>query len=89
MQEATEKMGHAVKGDFDWLEEELGKSSGKYLCGDKLTAADIMVQFSVQFILARKMGTEGGNWKNVQRWMKDMEKEDSYQRAVKKTGYKL
>jgi glutathione S-transferase len=43
-----------VQGDLDWLESELTEGDGdpkEFLVGDELTVADIMMHFSVQFIL--------------------------------------
>jgi glutathione S-transferase len=59
------------------------------LCGDHITAADIMMQFSADFILARELGTQGKEWPNINKWLEACKKTDTYQRAVKKTGHKL
>jgi len=40
-----------VQKDLDWLEAELNKTGG-FLVGHSVTAADIMVHFSIQFIFA-------------------------------------
>jgi len=84
-----EGMGVNVQKDFDWLEAELGKSKGRFLLGDKVTAADIMVHFSVQFTLARGLGTKGKSWPKVEQWLRDCESNGDYQNAVQKTGYTL
>lgn len=78
-----------VQGDLDWLEHELKSGNGEFLVGDELTVADIMMHFSIQFILGRKLGTEGKSWPAVERWMEGLEGLQGYQKAVKKTGYKL
>ena len=78
-----------IQGDLDWLESELKQGNGEFLVGDELTAADIMMHFSVSFILARKLGTEGKSWPSVERWLEGLEGLEGYQKAVKKTGYKL
>ncbi|SMR52869.1 unnamed protein product [Zymoseptoria tritici ST99CH_1E4] len=75
--------------DLDYLESELGKSSGKFIVGDSLTAADIMMQFSVDFVLVRELGTKGKSWPTVEKWLEQCKSTPSYQEAVKKTGYKL
>lgn len=87
--EAEEKMSVNVHKDMDWLEGELAKSTGNFLVGDSLTAADIMVLFSVQFILARELGTKGKSWSKIDAWVKRCESTESYKRAVQKSGHTL
>ncbi|KAL1884008.1 hypothetical protein Daus18300_000117 [Diaporthe australafricana] len=90
-----EKLAVNVCNSFDWLEGELvaqrNRGSG-WLVGDGLTAADIVVQFSVQFIMERRLGVGGrgeGRWKEVEAWLGRTEQDDAYLRAVQKTGYSL
>ena len=78
-----------VHNDLDWLEGELKKGGGKYLVGDSLTAADILMQFSIEFMFARGLGTQGKEWPNINKWMKGLAQESSYKKAVEKTGYSL
>lgn len=78
-----------VQKDMDYLDTELGKSSGKFLVGDSVTAADIMMAFSAQFILARQLGTKGKSWSNIEKWLKACEEAGAYKKAVQKTGHKL
>lgn len=82
-------MAGNVQKDLDWLERELNASKGKFLLGDEVTVADCMVLFSVQFIVARELGTKGKKWERIERWVKDCEGTDGYRRAVKKTGHEL
>ena len=84
-------MAANVQKDLSFLETELSLSSvsGKFLCGDHVTAADVMMQFSVDFILARELGTQGKQWPNINRWLEACGKEEGYRRAVEKTGHKL
>ncbi|KAH3920719.1 hypothetical protein HBH56_008930 [Parastagonospora nodorum] len=89
LEAAEERMAVNVQNDMSWLETELSLSPGQFLCGDHVTAADIMMQFSAQFILARDLGTLGKEWPNINKWLEACKKTDSYQRAVKKTGYEL
>ena len=84
-----------VAKDLDWLEEEYVARKGKYLVGNEITAADIMVAFSVHFIfaigLASKDPTQSSNekWKGVRSWLAQCLAREPYRRAVEKTGYKL
>lgn len=93
--------GNVVK-DLDYLEshfqkqqeeEKEGEGSGRFIMGGKnITAADIMMQFSVRFILMRELGTQGvekGRWERVERWLELCEGTESYKRAVERTGFRL
>lgn len=88
-EKTVEGLSKNVVRDFDYLEAELGKSGGKFLLGDSLTAADIMMHFSARFILLRELGTQGKTWPKVNRWLDECEATESYQAAVKKTGHEL
>lgn len=90
-----EKLSANVHNSFGWLEGELKaqKAQGSgWLVGTGLTAADIVLQFSVQFIMERKLGVGGrgeGKWPEVVAWLERTEAMEVYQRAVDKTGYTL
>jgi glutathione S-transferase len=84
-----EGMAVNVCKDMDFLEQELGKSKGKFLVGDKVTVADCMMLFSAQFILTRELGTKGRKWEKVNKWIADCEGTESYKRAIEKTGHKF
>jgi glutathione S-transferase len=86
---AEERMSANVQNDMSWLETELSLSSGEFLCGDHLTAADIMMQFSAHIILGAKLGTQGKEWPSVNKWLELCQNTDSYKRAVEKTGHKM
>lgn len=88
--EATEEaMSANVQNDLSWLETELSLAQGRFLCGEHVTAADIMMQFSAEFILIRELGTKGKEYPNINKWLDACKETDSYKRAVKKTGHKL
>ena len=78
-----------VQKDLDWLESELSLSQGKFLCGETITAADTMMQFSVEFILATKLGTQGRDWPGLQKWLEACRGTEGYKRVVEKSGHKL
>ena len=84
-----EGMSKNVGKDMDFLEKELEKGGTKFLVGDEVTVADIMMHFGVAFTIARGLGTKGRTWKRVEEWIARCEDTDSYKRAVKKTGHKL
>ncbi|KAJ0124769.1 hypothetical protein J7T55_006110 [Diaporthe amygdali] len=53
-----EKLAVNVRNDFDWLDSELAAQKDRgsgWLVGEGLTAADIVMQFSIQFIMERKL----------------------------------
>lgn len=88
--EAAEKsMSANVQNNMSWLETELSLSPGQFLCGDHVTAADIMMQFSADFVIRRELGTLGKEWPNINKWLEKCKETESYKRAVKKTGHKL
>ena len=96
---APEAFAAAEKGlsanvlkDLDWLDAELAKSKSGWLVGDGLSLADIMVQFCVEFIFARRLGLKGigkDKWTHVREWMDKCENSRSYKAAVAQTGYTL
>ena len=87
--EMEKKLSVNLQKDLDWLESELQSGNGKFLVGDHLTAADTMMGFSVQFIMARKLGTEDRHWPAIEAWVKHLEIQESYKKALEKTGYSL
>ena len=77
--------------DLDWLDAEIKKNGWRYLVGDTVTAADTMMAFGIQFILAAGLHPEEkkGQWDHVRKWLKNVEENVVYQRAVERTGHKL
>ena len=84
-----EGLSRNVIKDMDFLEAELGKSEGKFLLGDSVTAADCMMHFSAVYILARELGTKGKNWPKIEQWVRDCEATETYGKAVQHSGHKL
>ena len=82
-------MSRNIIKDMDFLEAELKRSKGKFLLGDRVTAADCMMHFSAVFILARELGMKGKKYPEIERWIKDCESTETYKQAVKKTGHSL
>ena len=78
-----------VVKDLDWLEVELKAGNGQYLVGDRVTAADTMVAFSVQFIFAMRLAPRDRRWAAIEGWLTNVEGENAYQCAVAKTGHHL
>ncbi|KAK5321136.1 hypothetical protein LTR93_006378 [Exophiala xenobiotica] len=76
-----------IHNDLDWLEGEV--QGRQFLVSNDVTAADIMMGFSIEFIFARKLGTVGGDWPNVRKWLEGLQQREAYRKAVEKTGYSL
>lgn len=73
------------------LEDHLSTSKGKYLCGERLSAADILLSFPMIAGGSRfdQMGSwEGGSWgaefPRVKAWKDLMEAEEGYKRSLEK-----
>lgn len=74
---------------MNYLEAELSKGKGRFLCGVDVTAADCMMQFSAAFIMARELGIKAGSYPKTQQYIQDCEATEAYKKAVQKTGHKL
>ncbi|KAI6779168.1 glutathione S-transferase [Emericellopsis cladophorae] len=73
------------------LEGMLKSSSGRYLCGDRLTAADILMSFPLIAARGRldEIGTwEGGSWAKafptINEYVDRLEAEEGYKKSVQK-----
>ena len=75
--------------DMNYLEAALSNSTGKFLCGNEVTAADCMMEFSAAFIMARELGIKAQSYPKTQQYIHDCEATGSYRKAVQKTGHKL
>jgi len=86
--EMEASLSRNVHNNLDWLEFEL--SDGRtWLIGDDVTAADIMMGFSIDFIFTRELGTKGGRWENMEGWLERVKGREKYKKAVERTGYRL
>lgn len=89
--ELSTPLAAIVARDLDWLESELKAEEGRFLVGDTVAAADVMMLFSVQFVFANALAGERAEqrWEGVERWLRACEGEEAYRRAVEKTGYRI
>lgn len=87
--QTEDAMSHHVIQDLDFLEGTLSASTGRYLLGGSLTAADFNVHWSVDVILAWELGIRGKSWPKLEQYVKDCYATESYQVAVRRTGYRL
>lgn len=84
-----EGLSKNIVNDMNYLEAELSKGRGKFLCGDAVTAADCMMQFSAGFIMARELGVKASSYPKTQQYLQECEATETYKKAVQKTGHKL
>ena len=78
-----------VHNDLNWMESVLASDGREWLVGKDVTAADVMMGFNTEFIFARNLGTEGGDWPYVRKWMERVKGREAYKKAVERTGYSL
>ena len=88
VEEMVGKLKPNVTNDLKWVERSLNENDG-WLVGGKLTAADIMMEFSIDFMLARELVAKKGDFPVVDKWLERCHQIDSYKRAVKKSGHTL
>ena len=93
MEETEGKMAVNVVNDLEWLERELGSSSGMFLMGNTVTAADVMMYFSVEFTVERELGVKKedfkGRFPKLSEWLERCRRTEGHERAVEKSGYTL
>lgn len=80
-----------IKKHLAFINEQLATSGGKYLCGQTLSAADILMSFPLIAGSGRfdELGSwEGASWKNefpkVAEYVQVLEAEPGYKRSVEK-----
>ncbi|KAF5023352.1 hypothetical protein F66182_4590 [Fusarium sp. NRRL 66182] len=80
-----------IRNNLELIEGHLTTPGGGYICGDRLTAADILMSFPL--IASQEsldgLGTfEGGSWRNqfpkVAEYIKRLEAEEGYKKSVEK-----
>ena len=64
-------------------EKALGKST--WFAGETLTAADMVMGYSME-LAAHRAGMDAGNYPNAHRFLQQMRAHPSYQRALEKDG---
>lgn len=70
---------------LDFVEEELGTApgGGPYMCGAKLTAADILLSFPLQ-ASRKRLGATEQKYPRLNKYVDLLESEDGFKRGVKK-----
>lgn len=92
--EMEKNMSANIQNDFKWIESALKEQKEKgneYLVGKGLTVADIMMGFSIEFILKRNLGIgdHDGQWSETKAWLKRCLDRPAYKKAVERSGYTL
>ncbi|KAI0125626.1 glutathione S-transferase [Xylariales sp. AK1849] len=96
--EMEEKLSANVRNDLNWIEAHLENRGTEFLMGDTVTVADIMMQFSIEFVYTRKLGLsakevgeegDDGRWPETRKWLQRCMDEPAFQKAVEKSGYTL
>lgn len=94
--EMEQAMSANVHNDLRWIESTLKDQRNKdkdFLVGDGMSVADIMMQFSVEFIFTRKLGLGMDDaekmYPETTAWLKRTMARQTYKNAVDKTGYTL
>jgi len=81
-----------IKMNFEFLEEQLATSGGDYLCGAKLTAADILMSFPLLACRTGGIGIDMSVYPKLQAYIARIENLESYKRSIRiaeeKTGEK-
>lgn len=74
---------------------EVHGSGGKFLVGNRLSAAEMAMLFSIQLIYNRELSLQGlenggkGRWKEIEKWHEYCEQEKSWKQATEKVGWRL
>jgi len=92
LSEMEEALSGNVVNDFKWIEGALKaqrEQGREYLVGEGLSVADVMMQFSVEFILERGLGVKKGSWPETEAWLERTMVRDGFKIAVDKSGYTL
>lgn len=73
------------------LESELESnvSNAKYFIGTNLTAADIMMGFSIEAISVLRLGAKKEDFSAVNKRLTGVKEREAYKTAVKMMGYSL
>jgi glutathione S-transferase len=80
----TEKASVNVQKDLDEIENALS-GEGPFICGNQITAADLALAFSCEYVLTKQVGTKGHstNWPKIHQWLRTLEQRPAYQKALK------
>lgn len=85
IQSITEKASVNVQKDLDEIESTLDSLGGPFICGKRITAADLSLAFSCEYVLTKQIGTQGHptNWPKIHQWLRMIEARPAYQKALK------
>ena len=72
--------------DMEFLERTMSEGGGRFLCGDAVTAAGLMMYFVASMYLARLSDVSDKKYEAVERYVQDCEETESFKRTVAKLG---
>ena len=83
--ELEKRLANNVKLDLQYIDDHLAQSTSGFLEGQDLTLADIMLAFSVQFVLVRGLGAKWAEpgYENIKAWIRKLQGRDGWQRATR------
>ena len=64
VEEMVQKLTPNMINDLKWVEKTLNENGG-WLVGGRSTAVDIMMEFSIDFLLERELGAKKGDFPTV------------------------
>jgi glutathione S-transferase len=70
---------------FDFLEAELARQGTKYITGDELATADIMMVFVLELCVA-KAGLAEKKWPVIMEYLRRLQAREAYRRAGERIG---
>lgn len=91
--ELEKKLSGNVLNDLNYIEETLARNKSGFLVGKTLSLADVMLAFSVHFVLVRGLGArwDDKSYPGTKDWIRRLRKREAWQVAVKQgeEGYTL
>ena len=83
--ELEKSLATNVKLDLQYIDDHLAQSASGFLEGNDLTLAEIMLAFSVQFVLVRGLGAKWAEpgYENIKAWIRRLQGREGWQRATR------
>ena len=89
----TTRVTSKCREDLDWLETQLKaqqEQGSKFLVGNGLTAADVMMGLSVGLVLERvtAVNERGERHKSIESWIGGLRGQEGFKRAMERLDFK-
>ncbi|BFZ55226.1 hypothetical protein PYCC9005_002266 [Savitreella phatthalungensis] len=89
-------MSQNVVNDLNYVERSLLKANPNhkpddplFLVGGKLSVADVMMAFSVEFTMKKNLGVAGHSWPMIDRWLEGLSRRPAYVNAQLQAPHNL